>query len=274
MKLKKNIKYKDGNQVFRILVSKNDVLLIETRDTEARQVYYHSIDLTSGKKIFTKLQLDEKFWIGVEKIVDDVIIFHKYAKPDMPGHNAVIAVNVRDGKVLWQDENAEFIAAKSERIFCSRKSFGLTEIVALNLLSGELIEVLGRDDAIAEKLKSEADAEEDYSDYIFPDKFTADSIDNDAESVILRHTQDLEIIGDIEYCRINNFLAANFHSRIKDDVLMNRFFAVDLDSGKELLNVVLNSDAVMFVPDSFFIYKNSLILIKEKIEVFVYKIVI
>ena len=68
-------------------------------------------------------------------------------------------------------------------------------------------------------------------------------------------------------------LISNFHFRVSSDTLANRLIAVDLISKKELLNMVLNSEAVMFVPDSFFIYKNSIILLKEKKEVFVYKIV-
>ena len=53
MKLKKNIKFKDGNQVFRILISPKDKLVVETRDTESREAFYNSIDLTNGKKLFT-----------------------------------------------------------------------------------------------------------------------------------------------------------------------------------------------------------------------------
>jgi hypothetical protein len=273
MKLKKNIKFKDGNQVFRILVSPNDKLVIETRDTESKEAYYHALNLANGKKLFRGFQLDEKFWLGIEKIVNDIIIFHKYAKPDMPGHNGIIAVSITDKKMLWQNDNAEFIAADKDRIYSSRKSFGLTEFIALNLYSGEELEVLGRDEEIAHKLKADADAAEDYSDYIFPDKYGADTVDSEVESIILTYTGDLEIIGDIEYTSYDNLLIANFHALQSSESLTNRLIAFDLLSKKELLNIVLNTNAVMFVPDSFFIYKNSLILIKEKKEVFVYKIV-
>ncbi len=273
MKLKKNIKFKDGNQVFRILVSANDKLVIETRDTEAKEAFYHVLDLNTGKKIFRNFQLDEKFWLGIEKIVDDTIIFHKYAKPDMPGHNGIIAVGINEKQILWQNDNAEFIAAENDKIYCARKSFGLTEIVAVNLSTGQELEILGRDEKIAERLKEKADNSEDYSDYIFPEKFFTDSANADIESTILKYTQDLEITGEIEYSFSGDLLVANFHYRSDDQSLTNRIIAVDYSTNRELLNTVLNSDAVMYVPDSFFIYKNSLILIKEKKEVFTYKIV-
>ena len=273
MKLKKSIKFKDGNQVFRILVSRNDRLIIETRNTDSKEAYYHSLDINSGKKLFSGFQLDEKFWVGIEKIIGDVIIFHKYAKPDMPGHNGIIVFSIKEKKILWQNDDAEFIAAANDKVYCSRRSFGLTEFAALNLFSGEEIEVLGRDVTIIEKLKSDADTEEDYSDYIFPEIYGGDIIDEEIESIILNYTQELDIIGDIEYVKSDSLLITNFHSKAGNDSLSNRLIAVDLNSKKELLNMVLNSAAVMFVPDSFFIYKNSLILLKEKKEVFVYKIV-
>lgn len=273
MKLKKTIKFKDGNQVFRILVSRNDRLVVETRDTESKEAFYHSVDINTGKKLFVGFQLDEKFWVGIEKIIDDVIIFHKYAKPVLPGHNGIIAVSINEKMILWQNDNAEFIAAGHDKVYCSRKSFGLTEFVALNLFTGEELENLGRDQEIMDKLKSDADAAEDYSDYLFPGKYNEDTLDAEIESTILNYTQELDITGDIEYIKYDNLLIANFHSRVSNDSLLNRLIAVDLISKKELLNVVINSNAVMFVPDSFFIYKNSLILLKEKKEVFVYKIV-
>lgn len=273
MKLKKNIKFKDGNQVFRILVSGTDKLVIETRDTESKEAFYHAMDLNTGKKVFRDFQLDEKFWLGIEKIVGDTIIFHKYAKPDMPGHSGIIAVGINEKQVLWENENAEFIAAEKDKIYCARKSFGLTEIIALNLFTGEELEMLGRDEQIAERLKAEADNSEDYSDYIFPDKFYADNTERDIESIIFEYTRDLDITGDIEYSVSGDLLIANFHYGSNGKSLTNRLIAFDNSAKKELLNIVLNSDAVMFVPDSFFIYKNSLILIKEKKEVITYKIV-
>ena len=56
-----------------------------------------------GKKLLAGFQLDEKFWVGIEKIIDDVIIFHKYARPDMPGHNGIIVVGINEKKILWQN---------------------------------------------------------------------------------------------------------------------------------------------------------------------------
>jgi hypothetical protein len=273
MKLKKNIKFKDGNQVFRILVSGNDKLVIETRDTESKEAFYHVMDLNTGKKVFRDFQLDEKFWVGIEKIVDDTILFHKYAKPDMPGHSGIIAVSINEKKILWQDDNAEFIAARNDRIYCSRKSFGFTEFIALNISTGEELEKLGRDEKIAERLKAEADSSEDYSDYIFPEKFNAESADKTVESTILGYIKNLDITGDIEYSVAGDLLITNFHYLSDNQAITNRLIAFDNSTQKELLNIVLIQNAAMFVPDSFFIYKNSLILIKEKKEVFTYKIV-
>ena len=102
---------------------------------------------------------------------------------------------------------------------------------------------------------------------------SAENAGKDSEAVIFKYTADLSIVGDIEYTSYDNLLTANFHYMESSGSLTNRLIAFDLASDKELLNIVLNTNAVMFVPDSFFIYKNSLILIKEKKEVFVYKIV-
>jgi hypothetical protein len=46
---------------------------------------------------------------------------------------------------------------------------------------------------------------------------------------------------------------------------------VDSKSGKVKEEIILNTDVKSYIPESFFTYKNFLILLKEKNEVLIYK---
>ena len=76
--LKEHLTYKTGKQIWRILISGSEKVLIEKRDMESKEVYFDCLDLVSGEYVFTDLQFEEKFWLGIEKIYKDVIFFHKY----------------------------------------------------------------------------------------------------------------------------------------------------------------------------------------------------
>ena len=71
MKIKKKYVHNNKRQIFRLLPTDNDKLVIEERDIEKKQAYFNCLNITNGKKFFKNLQLDEKFWIGIEAVQND-----------------------------------------------------------------------------------------------------------------------------------------------------------------------------------------------------------
>ena len=53
--MKKHIRFKDGSQVWRILISPTGNLIIETRDTEKKEAYFSCYKLESGLKRFLRV---------------------------------------------------------------------------------------------------------------------------------------------------------------------------------------------------------------------------
>ena len=62
MKLKKTFSFTDKNQIWRLLISETDKLLIETRDLEKKEVFFHCYDLLKENYI-------QEFSVG-RKILD------------------------------------------------------------------------------------------------------------------------------------------------------------------------------------------------------------
>ena len=84
-------------------------LIIEERDIENKEVFFNCIDISTGERIFSDFQLDEKFWVGIEAIDEDVIYFHKFMKPDMPGHQGIIAFDINSESILWENSEYSFL---------------------------------------------------------------------------------------------------------------------------------------------------------------------
>ncbi len=82
MKLKKNYRFDNKRQIWRIIPTEEGKLIIEERELENKQTYFHCLSLDSGKKILSDFQLDDKFWVGIEAVQNDIIFFHKFAKPE------------------------------------------------------------------------------------------------------------------------------------------------------------------------------------------------
>lgn len=273
MNLKKKYSYSDGNQVWRIKISGTEKLLVETRNTEEKKAFFHCFDLNSGKSIFTNQQMEEKYWLGVEAIYGDVIFFHKFAKPDMPGHKGIFAFDIISQKVLWENEFYSFLFLLDDKIYVYQERFEGKQVFTLDPKNGELIDDLGQNPTNINELKIIADGETDYSNYAFPEFFYGSSMNQTIDKLINEETNKLLVEGKVEYISKGNFLIFNYHSQSKNKGLINTLIAYNILKRKTVFKEILNTTLNAFAPDSFFLYNNLLVFIKEKTKVFVYELV-
>jgi len=272
MKIKKKYSYSDGNQVWRIKLTDTDKLLIETRNTEEKETLFHCLNLTNGKSIFTNQQMDEKYWLGVEAIYNDVILFHKFAKPDMPGHKGIFAFDINTQNILWENENYAFLFILEGNIYAYQERFEGRRYFTIDIETGELVEDLGDNPININNLRDLANSELDYSNYIFPEFYYGSTPNPINDELINSETEILTITGNVEFAQYGNFLLFNYHSKSKNKGLTNTLVVFNLIKKKIILKDILNINLNAFAPDSFFIYKNILILIKEKNRVIVYEL--
>lgn len=270
MKLKKTISFTDKNQIWRLLISESDKILIETRDLESKEVFYHYLDLNNGKIIFKNFQMEEKFWIGVEKIYDEKIIFHQYAKPNMPEHKKIIVYDIQQKEVLWQNDDFIFLTILDNKIYAFKKKFEGKEIFVLDFNSGEIIEKIENED---EKLKLVLGNinSEDFANYIYPETFYNN--DKHISEIVENEIHDKSGVSNIDLIKFNDLLMFNYYIKKENNFLDNMFAVYNIDKKKKLITEVLNKNINSYSPDSFFIYKNNLIVLKNKVELISYKIV-
>ncbi|MFB3057045.1 MAG: DUF4905 domain-containing protein [Ignavibacteriaceae bacterium] len=274
MKLKKKYTHNNKRQIFRLIPTNTGKIIIEERDTEKKLAFFNCLQIDSGKKIFKHLQLDEKFWLGIEAIYNDVIFFHKFIKPDLPQHNGIVAYDINQKRTIWEDKNRTFLFINDDKIYAFKQRFEDREFVTLNYITGEVIDELGIDSDAVNLLREEAINSEDFSSYHFPGSFNTNSFDQQRENGILSKLREEHIItGDIEYLLMDDLLLFNFHEVNTDNTLKNTFKAVDLSNEKCILELTLNSRTNAFAPDSFFVKDDLLFVLMErtKLEVFIIK---
>lgn len=267
MKIKKHIKYKDGNQVWRILISPTGKLIIETRNPDKKEAFFSCIDLETSKKIFKTFQFPEKYWIGIEDFYNDTLLLHRFSKPDMPQHKSIIAFDLNSQKIIWENESYAFLFLYADKVYTYLQRFEGRQFYTLHPETGELIDDLGNDQLVINELKYKADDQKDFTGYKF-----SEPIDLlDSPQVIKDIIKDSELVGLVEFVNFGDLLIFNFHSRVVSNILENKLFVSDTTNNKIVYNEILNSSVVSAVPDSFFIFDKYLILLKEKREVLVYK---
>ena len=273
MKLKKKYVHNNNRQIFRLIPTDNDKLIIEERNIDKKKAYFNCLNINNGKRIFKGLQFDEKFWIGIETVCNDVILFHKFRKPDMPHHRGIFAFDIKSKKIIWEDLDNTFLFIKDDQVFTYQQQFERREYFLLDFYTGKVVNELGNDSDSVNMLREAAHKDESLSNYRFPNSYLTESnIDQRVVAVM----QDLEennvIKGKIEYVLKEHLLMFNFHQINADNSLNNMFKAIDLSNGKFILEKVLNLRTNAFAPDSFFLKENILFLLIERTKLEVYTI--
>jgi hypothetical protein len=273
MKLKKIIAFTNNRQIWRLLISDNNRLLIEERDTDKKEVFYDLVDIPSGKIIWKDFQLEEKYWVGVEAVYKDVIIFHKYGKPDMPMHKELFIHALEDKKLLWSSDKYEFLFVYDDKIFCIKRGFEKHNYFSLKYHSGEPAEDYENDYLAVNELRNKANEKDNFEGYLYAESYSNNAkLPQSSKDIINNTIIKFDIAGKPEYLKINDYILFNFHHKNKTGQLTNRFYAFDEIKQKCILDEVLIENTNAFVPDSFFMKDGFLFLLKEKKSLIIYSI--
>jgi hypothetical protein len=83
-------------------------LFAEIRNEQDKKVSFASADLILGKLNFGNLTTEERWLCGMEAAYDGVLLLHHYQSEGSPVHKGIIAINGKNGEVLWSDYNRSF----------------------------------------------------------------------------------------------------------------------------------------------------------------------
>lgn len=274
MKLKKLYKHDNKKQIWRILPTTNNKVVVEERDSETKEVFFSCFDIESGKKIFNNFQLEEKNWVGIESVYNDMIYFHTYGNPEMPAHKSIIAFAISTQNILWQNDNYIFSFVDNDKVYCFQQRFEGRKYFALDYLTGNVLEDFGSDTSTINKLKEESDSKFWKQNYLFPASFNRNfPAEKDYEKYLQQVLTEKVIKGEINYLKYDNILLFNYHEVSKSNTLSNEFAAVDLSKNKFLLKDTLDKNLINLMPESFFVKDNFLFLIVDKTKLIVYQII-
>ena len=273
MVIKHNYSFSNNRQIWRLIPTETGKIIIEERDTNNKEVFFNCLHISTGEKIFSEFQLEEKFWVGIEAVNNDIIYFHRFAKPDMPGHLGIIAFDIKSKTILWENPDYSFLFIDKSKIYCYKSLFEGRSFFALDSNTGELIAELGSDVSEINRLRDVALSKQSYEDYIFPRTYYSDDLPDERISKIFSELKNEKVIaGAIEYAIYDEVLFFNFHEVLDDGLLRNTLKAIDLRDSNLIMEELLISETKAFVPDSFFFLQNLMFLLEEKNMLVVYEL--
>jgi hypothetical protein len=219
-------------------------------------------------------QLEEKFWVGVEAFEDEKIYFHKYTRPDMPGHIGIIAYSLTTREVLWSREDLVFLFLSENKIVAYVQKFELREYYILDTLTGNTIQESAGDNQDIDILreKSLEKQNENYRNYLFPQSYPG-NLPAESKELVEKLKENVIISGPIDFIQHGGYLLLAFHTVKDDGKLDNNFRLIEINRRKIIFEDVVNTGISVYIPDVFFIKDNFLFLIKDKTELKVFSLI-
>jgi hypothetical protein len=136
----------------------------------------------------------------------------------------------------------------------------------LNFRTGEIFEEFGNDGEKMNEIMNSAREREDYSNYFYPEN-SSEITDPNINDLISREISAKDVINNAEFIIIEDFLLFNYYVKSLHNLLDNEFAVYNIVKKKKVFSETLNRNLNSFSPDSFFCYKNILLLLKNKNEI-------
>lgn len=270
--IKKIYSFTNKRDIWRLIPSQSGYLIIEERDKESKQVYFSCLKTEDGKILFSELQLDEKYWIGIEAINKNFIYFHKFRKPDMPGHKGVYAFDVKTKKIIWQNDDLIFLLAKDDNLYVYQNNFEGRQYFLLDAFSGKIIDNLGEDFQQVNKLREESMKNDFSNRFLLPLKLNENQVPNDVLTILKQKLDDDAVSDNIQYLNGENLLFYNFNIKTKSGLYNNTLEVVGKKKNRRILKEELDSKSDNPVFESFFILDDLLFTLVQKSKLVVYRI--
>jgi hypothetical protein len=259
--------FTNKRDIWRIIPA-GDNLVIEERQANTREVFFSCLNIETGHIIFRDFQTEEKFWIGIEVVHNGIIFFHKFSKPDMPGHKEIIAVDLYTQETLWSTSEYSFLLAYENKIYSYINLFEGKKYFILDYRTGQVLEAVADREININEIRYESQDNEFFRDAYFPELCRTD----DEVTAIIGASESKPLAGRIECIRRGDYVFNSYHIEEDKSTLRNIFSIIEISSKKIIFKEILSKKTRKFIPETFFIKKDMLFMIAEKSILKVYSI--
>jgi hypothetical protein len=217
-------------------------IFLEIR-TADKQVSFTSVDLIKGKVNFKDYTTPERWLTGIEAVYDGMLLLHSYQSENSPAHKGVTAVD-SNGQVSWSNYNYTFDHLTVNGPILFNIQIQPKKLFLVDIKTGQPIRP--------------------FDQIIDTEVQTPISLPEIAAPSAIGQSLPVDPYGNIvHYLDHNNFRIVSLHTLIAGQVKQHLYI---LDGATLVYEDLLNVDIQKMQPESFILYKNSLIYIKNKSE--------
>jgi hypothetical protein len=233
----------------------NEIIVLEIRNSERKEVRFAAFDLATGKFLWKDKLMDETWWINLATVSDKIVLLTLYTDTHNPDKKAVIACNLLKGEVVWWQNDFSISSVSDTFVIGFSEKYGRRELV-LDLNTGKA-------------LQSPPFYAEIPENCIRPHQFFEGHPYFDTVKTFFSQKFNLLPIRALEYLEYDSLIFISCY--LPENELTNYLFIISSD-GHLLLKEKLDGHLKGIGLDTFFILSGCVFFVKNKVELVCYKI--
>lgn len=244
--------------IWNILADTNsNRLFLEVRDADLKKVSFSALNLQNYAWLWKDIVLDEPWWISMTAIAGDKLLLTVYTDTNNPDKKTLLAFDVLKQEMVWWRNGFSFSAANTAYVKGIDARFPAKDVVLDLFTGGEVRDV---------------DFHLEYSQnfpVIRPFQYEEGTAHFKTVRDFLVSRLRIEPVATIDYLEQNGLILMSVF--IKEDELANFLYGFSSD-GQLIFKETLGENLKGVGLDTFFIYSDHLIFVKNKKELTSYKI--
>lgn len=264
-------RYRSHSLLWRILCAQGGRFVGECRDQEKKAATFFSLDEATGRPLWEGLSLGEPWWVGLEGVQRDVVLFHTYAQPDMPAHRGVFAHDLESGSELWRREDLTYWFGNDLFAYVYKDLFEKRVAYELELRTGTPVRSF--EDSLEEvhHLRQQVLEQRAPVEVLAPELVGPDSDHPEVGELVKRMLKGRTAVGAPEFIRHRDVLAVSLYTAMRASAgekpkYENTLAVVRTPGHRLILSTILGAGLAAPVPDTFFIKGERLFAIQDQRE--------
>lgn len=239
-----------------------DHVALELRDAQEWNTSFAWADLKNNTLHWKNFSLDENWWLAMVGVHNQMILLHKFPKAERPEPSGILALNAQNKSVQWHLPNHQIQDWQGEQLIALHKQAN-QEVVyqSIDLYSGK-INYLNDQYTRPEHQES--------TEFRYPQQYQQGTAYFDTVANFLADILKHKILQTVDYLEFKNFIIINYFFQENKNIQNNLLI---LDSNVRILlheELIAQSQGIGL--DSFFMYKDYLLFIKNKSQLEIFQL--
>jgi hypothetical protein len=247
--------------VWKLLADPESALLfVETRDEASRKADFAAIDLSTQKQLWNSLSVKESWWVGLEEAKNGYVILHGYKDIQNPEHMGVFVFDGKTGTSIWENSTYTFVSLNENQLLAYDPSSSEKVFKRFSIADGKELETLSETEfgVVSDDIKKQVTVIQN------PLHYTIENMYFDKIAKFVEAYSGLQPETALDYLEYKNKIIVSFYSKVGEKMV--NYLLVVNEEGEILYNESIGSELNGIGLDSFFLFKELLIFVKNKKE--------